>query len=49
MSRRGGNAVIGTGIGSVAEPMLTGGPAIGTVDGAAVGSFIGNQGKTQCR
>jgi osmotically inducible lipoprotein OsmB len=35
--------VIGAGVGGVAGSVLTGGSAIGTVGGAAVGGFIGNQ------
>jgi osmotically inducible lipoprotein OsmB len=43
MSHRDKNTVIGAGIGGVAGSVLTGGSAIGTVGGAAVGGFIGNQ------
>jgi osmotically inducible lipoprotein OsmB len=43
MSHRDKNTVIGAGVGGVAGSVLTGGSAIGTVGGAAVGGFIGNQ------
>lgn len=43
MSQRDKNTAIGAGGGAVAGSILTGGSAIGTVGGAAVGGFIGNQ------
>jgi osmotically inducible lipoprotein OsmB len=43
MSSRDKNTLIGTGGGAVAGSVLTGGSALGTVGGAAVGGYIGNQ------
>lgn len=43
MSRQDKNTAIGAGTGAVAGAVLTGGSAIGTVGGAAVGGFIGNK------
>lgn len=43
MSTRGKNTAIGAGVGAVAGAVLTGGSSIGTVGGAAVGGYIGNQ------
>ena len=43
MSTRDQNTAAGAGIGAVAGAVLTGGSAVGTVGGAAVGGFIGNQ------
>ena len=43
MSRRDQNTAIGAGAGAVAGSILTGGSAVGTVGGAAVGGVIGNQ------
>ncbi|RJF91785.1 glycine zipper 2TM domain-containing protein [Noviherbaspirillum saxi] len=43
MSQRDKNTAMGAGIGAVAGSLLTGGDAIGTVGGAAVGGVIGNQ------
>jgi osmotically inducible lipoprotein OsmB len=43
MSRQDRNTVIGAGGGAVAGSVLTGGSALGTVGGAAVGGYIGNQ------
>ncbi len=43
MSSQEKNTLIGTGGGAVAGSVLTGGSAIGTVGGAAVGGYIGNQ------
>ena len=37
------NTAVGAGVGAVGGAILTGGSAIGTVGGAAVGGFIGNQ------
>ena len=37
------NTAIGAGAGAVAGSVLTGGSAVGTVGGAAVGGVIGNQ------
>lgn len=43
MSRRDTNTAIGAGVGAVGGAVLTGGSALGTVGGAAVGGVIGNQ------
>ena len=43
MSTRDQNTAIGAGLGAVGGAVLTGGSAIGTVGGAAVGGLIGNQ------
>lgn len=43
MSARDKNTAIGAGVGGVAGAVLTGGGALGTVGGAAVGGVIGNQ------
>lgn len=43
MSDREKNTVIGAGGGAVAGAILTGGSSLGTVGGAAVGGYIGNQ------
>lgn len=43
MSTRDKNTAIGAGIGAVGGAVLTGGSALGTVGGAAVGGIIGNQ------
>jgi osmotically inducible lipoprotein OsmB len=43
MSRRDENTAIGAGVGGVAGAILTGGGALGTIGGAAVGGVIGNQ------
>ncbi len=43
MSRQDRNTAVGAGVGAVAGSVLTGGSAIGTVGGAAVGGVIGNQ------
>ena len=43
MSTRDKDTAIGAGAGAVAGAVLTGGSAIGTVGGAAVGGLIGNQ------
>lgn len=43
MSTRDKNTAIGAGIGAVGGSVLTGGNALGTVGGAAVGGVIGNQ------
>ncbi len=43
MSARDQNTAIGAGVGAVGGSILTGGSAIGTVGGAAVGGLIGNQ------
>jgi osmotically inducible lipoprotein OsmB len=42
MSTRDRNTAIGAGVGAVGGSVLTGGSAIGTVGGAAVGGVIGN-------
>jgi len=43
MSARDKNTAIGAGVGAVGGALLTGGSALGTVGGAAVGGVIGNQ------
>jgi osmotically inducible lipoprotein OsmB len=43
MSQREENTAIGAGVGAVGGAVLTGGSAIGTIGGAAVGGLIGNQ------
>ncbi len=43
MSARDRNTAIGAGAGAVGGAILTGGGALGTVGGAAVGGVIGNQ------
>lgn len=43
MSPRDRNTAIGAGVGAVGGSILTGGSAVGTVGGAAVGGVIGNQ------
>ena len=37
------NTAIGAGVGGVAGSVLTGGSALGTIGGAAVGGVIGNE------
>jgi len=43
MSTRDKNTAIGAGIGAIGGSVLTGGSALGTVGGAAIGGVIGNQ------
>lgn len=43
MSRRDQSTAIGAGAGAVGGAVLTGGSALGTVGGAAVGGIIGNE------
>ena len=43
MSTRDKDTAIGAGIGAVGGAVLTGGSAVGTVRGAALGGLIGNQ------
>ena len=43
MSARDQNTAIGAGVGAVGGSILTGGSAVGTIGGAAVGGVIGNQ------
>ncbi len=43
MSTRDRNTAIGAGVGAVGGSVLSGGSALGTVGGAAVGGVIGNQ------
>jgi osmotically inducible lipoprotein OsmB len=43
MSARDQNTAVGAGVGAVGGSVLTGGSAIGTLGGAAVGGYIGNQ------
>jgi osmotically inducible lipoprotein OsmB len=43
MSQRDQNTAVGAGVGAVGGAVLTGGSALGTLGGAAVGGVIGNQ------
>ncbi len=43
MSRQGQNTAVGAGVGAVGGALLTGGSALGTVGGAAVGGVIGHE------
>ena len=43
MSRQDENTLIGAGVGAVGGSILTGGSAVGTVGGAAVGGIIGHE------
>jgi osmotically inducible lipoprotein OsmB len=43
MSARDQNTAIGAGAGAVGGAVLTGGSTIGTLGGAAIGGYIGNQ------
>lgn len=43
MSRQGRNTAIGAGVGAVGGNVLTGGSALGTVGGAAVGGIVGHE------
>lgn len=43
MSTQGKNTAIGAGAGAVGGALLTGGSALGTVGGAAVGGIIGHE------
>ena len=43
MSTRDRDTAIGAGVGAVGGSILTGGSAIGTIGGAAVGGVIGNE------
>ena len=43
MSRQDQNTAIGAGAGAVGGSVLTGGSTIGTLGGAAIGGYIGNQ------
>lgn len=45
MSRRQENAATGAAVGGVAGAVLTGGSALGTVGGAAIGGWIGHGGR----
>jgi osmotically inducible lipoprotein OsmB len=45
MSSQQKNTAIGAGVGGVAGSVLTDGSALGTIGGAAVGGYIGNQAK----
>lgn len=42
MSARDQNTAAGAGIGAVAGAVLTGGNSVGTLGGAAIGGYIGN-------
>jgi osmotically inducible lipoprotein OsmB len=43
MSRQDQNTAVGAGVGAVGGSLLTGGSALGTVGGAAVGGIIGHE------
>jgi len=43
MSRQDQNTTVGAGVGAVGGAVLTGGSALGTLGGAAIGGLIGNQ------
>lgn len=43
MSRQGQNTAIGAGVGAVGGAVLTGGSALGTLGGAAVGGVVGHE------
>lgn len=43
MSARDQNTAVGAGVGAVGGSILTGGSTIGTLGGAAIGGYIGNQ------
>jgi len=43
MSARDKNTAIGAGVGAIGGSVLTGGSAVGTVGGAAVGGVIGHE------
>lgn len=43
MSKRDTNTAIGAGVGAVAGSILSNGSGVGTVGGAAIGGYIGNQ------
>ena len=43
MSRQDQNTAIGAGVGAVGGSILTGGSAVGTIGGAAVGGIIGHE------
>ena len=43
MTQRDQNTAVGAGIGAVGGSILTGGSAVGTIGGAAVGGVIGNR------
>lgn len=46
MSTQDRNTAVGAGVGAVAGSVLTGGSAVGTIGGAAVGGVVGNQVKS---
>lgn len=43
MTGREKNTAVGAGVGAVGGAVLTGGSALGTVGGAAIGGFIGHE------
>jgi osmotically inducible lipoprotein OsmB len=43
MSRQDKSTAIGAGVGAVAGSVLTGGSAVGTLGGAAVGGLVGHE------
>ena len=49
MSAQDQNTAIGAGVGAVGGSILTGGSAVGTIGGAAVGGIIGHESTTRRR
>jgi osmotically inducible lipoprotein OsmB len=47
MTHRQQNAATGAAVGGIAGAVLTGGSALGTVGGAAIGGYIGNSGNAE--
>lgn len=45
MTHRQQNAAAGAAVGGIAGSVLTGGSALGTIGGAAIGGYIGNSGQ----
>jgi osmotically inducible lipoprotein OsmB len=45
MTHRQQNAAAGAAVGGIAGSVLTGGSALGTIGGAAIGGYIGNNGQ----
>ena len=43
MSRQDQNTAVGAGVGAIGGSILTGGSAVGTIGGAAVGGIIGHE------
>ena len=49
MSRQDQNTAVGVGVGAIGGSILTGGSAVGTIGGAAVGGIIGHEVSTPRR